>query len=230
MPTADSHMQPSATRRSIVKLLKQEGPQEAASLAARLSITAMAVRQHLYALVADKLVTHTTVPRPVGRPAKLWQLTEAANRLFPDAYAELTLDLIQSAVDAFGSVGFERLLNARLLRLKANYCSRIPERRSLADKVQLLAQIRTAEGYMADVEQLSDGGWLLIENHCPICAAARACQGLCGAELELFQSVFGERVSVERTDHIISGARRCTYAIYPKKSKQKRPTNDRLAE
>ena len=43
--------------------------------------------------------------------------------------------------------------------------------------------------------------------------AAAACQGFCRAELALFQAALGDGVSVERTDHILAGARRCAYRI-----------------
>jgi predicted ArsR family transcriptional regulator len=58
-------------------------------------------------------------------------------------------------------------------------------------------------------------GFLLIENHCPICAAAAACQGFCRAELEVFQDTLGPGVAIERIDHILAGARRCAYRIVP---------------
>ena len=58
-----------------------------------------------------------------------------------------------------------------------------------------------------------DGSLLLVENHCPICAAATACQGFCRAELEVFRSVLGPDVTVERVDHIVAGGRRCSYTI-----------------
>ena len=32
---------------------------------------------------------------------------------------------------------------------------------------------------MAEVEPQDDGSLLLIENHCPICAAATSCQSFC---------------------------------------------------
>ena len=57
------------TRRAIVRLLKQEGALDSAALARRLKLTAMAVRQHLYALQKEKLVTHDERPVPLGRPA-----------------------------------------------------------------------------------------------------------------------------------------------------------------
>ena len=66
---------------------------------------------------------------------------------------------------------------------------------------------------MARVERDEDGTLLLVENHCPICEAAATCQGLCAAELEVFQNVLGTSVRVERVEHIQQGARRCAYRI-----------------
>jgi predicted ArsR family transcriptional regulator len=66
---------------------------------------------------------------------------------------------------------------------------------------------------MAEVESLDDGSFLLIENHCPICTAAQACTGLCARELEVFQTVLGKDVAIERSEHILSGSRRCVYLV-----------------
>src|SRR5215207_9427385 len=138
----------SRTRRAIVKLLKTEGPMDSAQLARRLNVTAMAVRQHLYALHAEKLVSAEERPVPLGRPAKYWRLTRAADRLFPDAYAELSVALIGAARDAFGSEGIDRLLDARLARQQADYASRIDRGLPLQKKLQQLARLRSDEGYM----------------------------------------------------------------------------------
>jgi len=206
------HEDETKTRRRIVKLLKTEGAMDSASLAGRLDVTAMAVRQHLYALQQEKLVTAEERPVPLGRPAKFWRLTKAAERLFPDAYAELNAALITSVQDAFGPQGMQRLLDARMARQRADYSERIDGSAPLGKRVQQLAKIRADEGYMAEVKR--DGtGFLLIENHCPICAAATVCQGFCSSELELFRSALGPGVSVERAEHILSGDRRCVYRI-----------------
>src|SRR5438309_3558770 len=88
------------TRRAILKLLKTEGALDAAELAERLGLTTMAVRQHLYALEREKFVTAEERPVPLGRPAKHWRLTREADRLFPDAYAELSVALLDPLDDA----------------------------------------------------------------------------------------------------------------------------------
>ena len=60
-------------------------------------------------------------------------------------------------------------------------------------------------------------GVLLVENHCPICAAAKACQQFCRSELRVFQEALGDDVTVERVDHILAGARRCAYLVCPRR-------------
>ncbi len=66
---------------------------------------------------------------------------------------------------------------------------------------------------MAEIKKKDDGSFVLVENHCPICAAANACQGFCSTELDLFRSVLGPGVTVERAEHIIKGDHRCVYQI-----------------
>ena len=210
--TASARQDETKTRRRIVKLLKTEGAMDSSSLAGHLDVTAMAVRQHLYALQEEKLVAAEERPVPLGRPAKFWRLTKEAERLFPDAYAELNAALITSVQDAFGPQGMTRLLDARMARQRADYRARIDGSAPLAKRIQQLAKIRADEGYMAEVKR-EGSGFLFIENHCPICAAATACQGFCSSELELFRSALGPGVSVERAEHILSGDRRCVYRI-----------------
>ncbi|MDJ0707330.1 MAG: transcriptional regulator [Leptolyngbyaceae cyanobacterium MO_188.B28] len=201
------------TRRAIINLLKQEGAMDASVLATQLHVSAMAIRQHLYALQAEKLVTYTEEPRPMGRPAKLWQLTAAANDLFPAGYAELTVGLLSAMTEAFGDEGLDRLLAVRTRQQIAAYQSQVSGQESLSAQVQALADLRTKEGYMAEIQPLGENSFLLIENHCPICAAASACAGLCQSELEVFQSVLDKAKVVGRTEHIIAGERRCVYQI-----------------
>src|SRR3546814_14596258 len=151
------------SRRILIDSLKQDGPQDAASLARRLGVSAMAVRQHLYDLEAEGLVTHEAEARPVGRPAKLWRLTPAADRFFPDVHAELTVSLINSMKQTFGAAGLDKLLNVRAREQVIAYKARLDRQPSLSKKLKALAEIRTEEGYMAKVSK-ANGSYLLVES------------------------------------------------------------------
>jgi predicted ArsR family transcriptional regulator len=202
------------TRRKILEMLKRDGPQAAARMAETLGISAMAVRPHLYTLAQEGLVAATSEPTGVGRPSKNWHLTEAAHAFFPQGYAELTAGLMSSVRDVFGDEGLDRLVARRTREQIASYGARMTKAKTLATRLKVLSEIRTEEGYMAEVER-AGGGWLFTENHCPICAVAKSCTGLCTSELELFQNVLGPGVTVERIEHILAGARRCAYRITP---------------
>ncbi len=206
-----SHLVPS--RQAIVRLLKQQGPSDSEALASQLGISAMAVRQHLYALRTQKLVTYQEEQRPLGRPAKMWSLTPAAAPFFPDAHAGLTINLLNAAEQTFGEQGVNRVVARCAEQQIETYRSRIPARASLQNRLAMLISIRNEEGYMAEVHRQPDGSFLLIENHCPISAAANTCPKLCDAEFEVFRAILGEGKVIERTEHMLAGARRCVYRI-----------------
>jgi len=204
------------TGERILYLLKTKGPQAASALAQRLHLTAMAVRQHLYRFREEGLVKFSNERRPVGRPAQIWRLTERAATRFPESHAELTLEMISAIRAAFGEGGLDKLLKERTRRQLRDYGEKMRSAGSgLLERVRALSEIRSAQGYMAECTARPDGTILLAENHCPICAAAASCQGLCREELSLIREVLGKKTRVERTDHILAGARRCAYVICP---------------
>lgn len=198
-------------------LLKTRGPATAGALAERLRISPQAVREQLCQLEADDLVAHDDEASGRGRPKRHWRLTPEADRRFPDTHAELTVDLIAALRAELGEAALDALIGRRERDVAAHYRARLAGCASLEERVATLAALRDAEGYMAEWRRSEDGaGFELIENHCPICAAARACQGFCRAELDVFRAVLGDDCAVERVEHILSGARRCAYRITPR--------------
>ena len=204
-------------RDRLLHLLKTKGPATAASLARRLGVTPTAVRQRLSRLEEEGLVAHHDVAGQVGRPKRTWRTAPAADAFFPDSHAELAVDLVASVRAAFGDEGLAQIVEERTRRQTAAYGASLPPRSApLEARVEALARLRRDEGYLAGVERLRGGALRLVENHCPICAAARACTGLCAGELALFRAVLGPGVTVEREEHLLAGARRCAYRIAPR--------------
>jgi len=203
---------PSRSATRLLHALKAAGPQSAAVIARRLGVTSPAIRQHLAKLQAEGLVAFEDQAAGVGRPRRRWHLTEIGHGRFPDSHAGLALDLIQSVGRIFGEEGLDKLISAREQASLELYSARLGGG-DLRQRLRGLAAVRSEEGYMAEVTAAPDGSFLLSENHCPICVAARACQGLCRSELALFRAVLGPGVEVERSEHILAGARRCAYRI-----------------
>jgi predicted ArsR family transcriptional regulator len=193
--------------------LKTRGPSDTLALSAALGVSRQAMLQHLERLAGDGLVAHEDARRGVERPRRVWSLTAAAQARFPDAHAHLTVEMLEAVRGEFGEAGLERLIGRRERETAKAYAAAVGAARTLQARVARLAEIRAAEGYMADWAPDPAGGFLLVENHCPICAAAAACQGFCRTELEAFRAALGPGAVVERTDHILAGARRCAYRV-----------------
>jgi predicted ArsR family transcriptional regulator len=179
----------------------------------QVGITEVGVRQHLTKLHSEGLVAFDDQAGEVGRPKRMWRLTPKGHARFPDTHGDLTVSLIEGIRSVFGAAGLDRLIQARQETLVANYRQALEPYPDLGDRVDVLARLRTVEGYMAEFEMQRDGSFLLIENHCPICSAAKVCQGFCRSELELFQAAFGAGMSVTRQEHLLSEGRRCVCRI-----------------
>jgi predicted ArsR family transcriptional regulator len=218
---------PAAER--LLGLIKRRGPQRVADLAGSLGVTAEAARQKLMRLAGDGLVeaeetgaektgaekTAGEEPR-AGRPSRRWRLTAAGEARFPDTHGELTVQLIATIRRELGEEALQRVIAARGAEIRRAYHAALDGIQDIAGRVARLTEIRSSEGYMAEC-RAENGALLLLENHCPVCAAATACQGFCRAELAIFRDVLGPDAAVERLEHIPDGARRCAYRISERK-------------
>ena len=194
--------------------LKTRGPQSVKILSKQLDMTTMGVRQHLAELESKGLVGQTQEERQTrGRPVHLWKLSAAGHGRFPDTHSQTTIEIIDVIRSTLGEQSLNQLIAQRSDKIEAQYREQLS---TIAPELQLqiekLAQLRSDEGYMAEVRLLPDA-FMLIENHCPICTAATSCQQFCETELDLFQRLFEDKAIVTRTDHLLAGARRCAYKI-----------------
>jgi predicted ArsR family transcriptional regulator len=203
----------------VLELLKTRGPIATAGVAAALGVTPQGARQRLETMREAGLVETGRAKGTIGRPGLSWSLTEAGHAQFPDGHDRLAVELIETVRTKLGAKALDRLIAARETEQHRRYQAALAPASDVPGKLQRLAQERTREGYMAEIREDGDGNLLLVEHHCPICAAATACQGFCRSELQLFRAVMGPGAKVERVQHLVSGEgleageRRCAYRI-----------------
>lgn len=203
---------PAADR--ILMFLKMRGEATSLLIAEELSITKEGARKHLLNLAQEGLIESTVKNEGVGRPSIYYILTPKGLSLFPDTHAEVTVQLLRSVKNLLGENALDLLISDREKNTHERYEIVLSRANSLEERLNALAEIRSREGYMAEWKK-EGNEYFLIENHCPICAAATEYQGFCRAELSNFQSLIGKEYTVERVDHIISGGQRCVYRITP---------------
>jgi DeoR family suf operon transcriptional repressor len=203
-----------ATRRALLIALRKRGEARAEELADELDITVGAVRQHLQGLAAGDLVAHREERPGPGRPRHVYRLGAAAEGLFPRAYGELTVELLDYIDDEDPTLvqrAFERRRRARVERVRSRL-----EGLGFDARVAEVARVLDEDGYLAEVERLPDGGgYRILEHNCAILAVARRYGHACGAEIAFLREVLPD-ADVTRTSHILTGATACAYEVRPR--------------
>jgi predicted ArsR family transcriptional regulator len=206
---------PSSLRRDLLLRLRIDGPSTPDQLATRLGASRTGVLQQLRALETAHLVSRQTVRHGVGRPRHLYDITADAQDLFPSNYEGLAAGLLAAIEAVGGNDLLEQVFAARCrqlgMRVREDMAARIADDAPLLDRVQELAVIQSAYGYLAGAVLNTDGTIRLQEHNCAIYHVAAGSPAACQAELELFSEVLG--ADVVREQHIASGDRCCSYRI-----------------
>ncbi|OXM84389.1 helix-turn-helix transcriptional regulator [Paenibacillus rigui] len=202
-----------STRKVILTMLKTKGALTVSDMAKQLGITEMAVRRHLNTLERDGLIESKLVRQAMGRPTNLYSLTESADELFPKKYHHLTLDLLGELMEEAGEAKVQQLFDRRKERLIGRYEEQL-KGKPLSERVQTLADIQNANGYMVDWTATEDGQFIINEHNCPISQVANQYNHACQCELLMFETLLG--ADVERTECLVKGGMKCSYVIQEK--------------
>jgi predicted ArsR family transcriptional regulator len=208
------------TRDAVARLVHESGPQTAAALAARLQLSAAAVRRHLDALVADGIFvevqprTSSLRPRGRGRPARAYALTDAGRASFGHAYDDLASTALRYLRDTGGEAAVmafaEHRANTLVSRIDAHCAGPDFAGADPRDKAGLVAAALTAEGYAAKVTPAGNAGQgsQICQHHCPVAHVAAEFPQLCEAETRALAVVLG--TNVQRLATIAHGDGVCT--------------------
>ena len=201
------------TQERLLYLLKTRGHMTAQQVADVFGVTSMGARRQLETAEQAGLVHFDDRAGGVGRPGRWWSLSNAGHARFPDRHGDVLVQLLDQVRAQFGADGMEQLISAREAQMQQAYGTELAAKNSVEEKLEALVELRTREGYMAELRRIDDG-WELVEHHCPICAAATQCQSFCRSELNLFRQLL-PGVQLERSEHLLSDGERCVYRIMP---------------
>ena len=199
-------------RERAVDLLKTSGPQSLSALAMAFEVTVEGARFQMLKLEKEGMVTSSKTVIGRGRPQQIWSLTNAGQSRFPDMHAALTVKLMEVMKETLGENAVSKVIIANGDRGTSKYLQALEGITDLEARITSFVAIRSGEGYMAQLIK-DDEGFIFVENHCPIGAAAHANPGICIAEFKTLQTVIGENVPMRRIEYIVDGGRRCAYRI-----------------
>lgn len=200
----------------MARRLLESGPATASAIAHELGLTPAAVRRHLDALeAAGYLATHeeapfgprSDAPRGRGRPAKIYALTSAGRDAFEQVYDDVAIGALRfmAAHDAGALVAdFARQRSALFEQRYAVALRDVPGEQRAAR----LADLLSADGFAASVQDAPGGAVQLCEHHCPMAHVAAEFPEFCEAEQATFSRLLG--VHTVRISTMATGADICT--------------------
>jgi predicted ArsR family transcriptional regulator len=205
-----AYKQMPATRRRILKLLKENNELTADELAELLGISSVAVRRHLTKLESDQLVAYDEVQRGMGRPSYVYKLGEAASSYFPRRYEELATDVLETITNLYGADAVDAIFRVRSEHLIDTYRAKVTGD-TLQERLDQLTRLREADGYMSTWEKAEDGIFVLREANCPIIHVAEGCGSACDYDQLLLEDLL--KADIERKSHLASGDGACVYHV-----------------
>jgi predicted ArsR family transcriptional regulator len=202
------------TRISVARLILQDGPITAATIAEALGLSSAAVRRHLDVLLADGEAYTRDAPRTRqrgrGRPAKLFLLTETGRAQFGHAYDDLAISAIRFLAEHSGEQAVRAFAEQRVANLVDPHRAAVLANEDPVDRAKALAAALTREGYAASTRQVG-AGEQLCQHHCPVAHVAAEFPVLCEVETAAFADLLGTHV--QRLATIARGDAACTTHI-----------------
>lgn len=198
------------TRGELLVALKRLQPISAEDLAERMGVTPNALRRHLKELETEGIVSFEREVRGVGRPSNAYSLTATGEALFPRAYDAALTKVLELVREQEGTEGLARIFERQWAEIAVEARDAL-HALPLHERAQLLAELLSSRGYMAEAESGPGGESRIREHNCAIRAIAERFPEVCAAEARFLEDVLG--ATVERQAHIASGAKCCEYCV-----------------
>jgi predicted ArsR family transcriptional regulator len=197
------------TRELVVRVLKIRGSATVLELAEEVSVSPVTVRHHLNGLQADGLVDVTVVRRSVGRPHHVYHLTDAGEELFPRQYLSLSKRLLDRINNSLSPEHVARLFEEMAREIADEHAYRL-QGKTAAQRMEVLAEILDAEGFMVTWHQ-KDDEYRIIEHNCPYRNLAQDFPAVCQLDRTLIATVL--EAPAEKVRCQTDGADHCAFRI-----------------
>jgi predicted ArsR family transcriptional regulator len=195
-----------ATTRGQLILLLRRASQTVEELAQALHLTDNAVRAHLATLERDGLVEQQGARRGAGKPAFVYALTPAAERLFPKAYEPVLHQLLDVLEERQQPEQIADLMRATGRHLAKSLASPVGDLRA---RVGAATETLNELGGLASVEETDEAFWIQGQR-CPLASIVPDHPQMCQLAEALVSELVGEPAQ-EQCDQ--GEAPRCRFAI-----------------
>jgi predicted ArsR family transcriptional regulator len=172
-------------------------------------INSISVRHHITRLEADGLVTSDEERHGVGRPRRVYYLTEAGREQFPTRYVRLTIRLLEQLKETVPQPFVDKLFSQMAQELVADYESKL-DGLSMEERLDLVTDLLTDEGFKVDWEKQGNQ-YIIHEANCPYYYIGQDHPEICSVDQTLISNILS--VPAEKIQCMLNGDSQCTYIV-----------------
>ena len=200
-----------STRDKVLKTLLTHPRCTINELADAVGINPISVRHHITSLQAEGLVDSEEERHGVGRPRRVYFLTEAGAEKFPSRYIRLTVRLLEQLKGSMPKAMVSELFTNMAQSLAEEYSSNASlKHMNMEQRLQYMKSMLGREGFNMEWEQSGDE-FHIHESSCPYYHVGQDHPEVCSVDQILISSMLA--VPAAKTTCILNGDQLCTYAI-----------------
>ena len=178
-------------------------------LAEAVEINPISVRHHISKLEAEGSVTSEEEHYGVGRPRRMYFLTEKGREHFPTRYINLTLRLLEQLKETMPQPMVNKLFTQIAQDMASEYQEEI-ESLSVDARINLVKQLLTQEGFTVEVERQGDY-YHIHELNCPYFHLGQTHPEVCTVDQTLISTILN--IPVQKIHCMLNGDSHCTFVV-----------------
>ncbi len=199
------------TRNGVLRTLLLNQRRTVNDLAEAVDINPISVRHHITKLEAEGLIESEEERHGVGRPRLVYSLTNKGMEQFPQRYLQLTLRLLQQLKANLSEKELGKIFQDLAVEIAAELTQDVNlEDLTLKERLQLLQEVLTAEGYTINLQEDEDY-YYLIGASCPYRHVGEDFPEICLVDQELIAHFIS--TPPVRIECILKGDKQCKYLI-----------------
>jgi len=198
-----------STRQRVLQTLLSRQRCTINELAEAVNINPISVRHHITRLEAEGLVNSEEERHGVGRPRRLYFLTEDGQERFPSRYLRFTIRLLEQLKDTMPEAMVSLLFRHMAEDVASEYEAKMSGL-NMEERLNLVTQLLSNEGFTVEWEQKGNE-YHIREISCPYYHIGQSHPEVCSVDQTLISTMLS--VPAEKVKCVLNGDTYCTYVV-----------------
>jgi len=197
------------TRDRILEILLKRQRSTINELADLVEINPISVRHHISKLEAQGKVTSEEEIHGVGRPRRVYFLTNQGMEQFPHRYLTLSIRLLEQLKETLPSATVKKLFKEIATEMVNDHTAQLDlSKLDLSERVAIISQLLQNEGFTIEVD-VQDQGYQIKETSCPYMHVGAEHPEICLVDETIIERVLA--VDIQKTHCVLDGDPYCAY-------------------